>query len=416
MSDVRGDGFTSHLREHAFGLGTVRRGAPGLGAEVEFIPVDASTRRVVPIESPDARSSLPVVREVARRAGWREERSAKSGLPEIVTCTGGRITYEPGGQVEYASAPSTSLSALVADLQSVTGQLRDGLEDSGIDSVFAGIDPVNRIESVPLRVYAERYRRMDSHFASIGPHGARMMRQTASIQVSVDLGATPLARWDLLNAVAPFLAAMFANAPQYGGEPTGEASVRRLAWNNLDPSRTGLPWNARCPVEAYASFAMGAGCIVGPVADAPFPSFATLVARNEADEALWAHHLTTLFPEVRPRGYFEVRSIDALEPEWYAAPLVMVAGLSLDAATAQAARELAGDPDASLLETAGRLAMADSRLADVSAELARLALRGCESLGPSFVAPADLDRARAFFEVYTWAGRSPADARPVGAA
>jgi hypothetical protein len=48
----------------------------------------------------------------------------------------------------------------------------------------------------------------------------------------------------------------------------------------------------------------------------------------------------------------------------------------------------------------------------VAGELARLALRGCESLGPKFAAPADVERAREFFEQFTWAGRVPADAQP----
>lgn len=412
MSDARGDVYASHLREHAFGLGAIRRGPPRLGAEVEFIPVDAATRRIAPIEVEGEASSLPAMRAVARRAGWREERSAKSGLPEIVTCTGGRITYEPGGQVEYASAPSVSLSAVLADLQSVTADLQRGFEDEGLDVLFTGIDPVNAIDDVPLLVHADRYRRMGAHFASIGPHGARMMRQTASVQVSVDLGDVPLERWALLNAVAPYLAAMFANAPAYAGEPAGEASVRRRAWNHLDPDRTGLPWDRRCPVEAYASFGMRAACIVGPVGEPPFPPFAELVAGDVADEGLWTHHLTTLFPEVRPRGYFEVRSMDAIDPAWYAAPLVMVAGLTLDAAGA--AIEVVGEPDTALLEVAGRLALADPRLAAGAADLARLALRGCESLGPAFADPVDLDHAREFFEQFTWAGRVPADEQHVG--
>jgi glutamate--cysteine ligase len=412
VSSARSDAFTSHLREHAFGLGATRRGPPHLGAEVEFIPVDASTRRVVPIDRTGELSSLPVVRAVAWRAGWTEEKSAKSGLPVMVTGTGGRITYEPGGQLEYASAPAASLSAVLSDLGSVTTALRTGLEEAGMHAVFAGIDPVNEIASVPLQVRADRYVRMDAHFASIGPHGARMMRQTASVQVSVDLGDAALVRWDLLNALAPYLAAMFANAPAYAGEPAREASVRRRAWNHLDPGRTGLAWNGRCPVEAYAAFGMRAACIVGPVSEPPFPAFASFVDGEAADVALWDYHLSTLFPEVRPRGYFEVRSMDAIEPHWYAAPLAMVAGLTLDAAVAREARDVAGEPDPALLETAGRVALGDPGLASVAGELARLALRGCESLGPEFAAPADVERAREFFEQFTWAGRVPADAQP----
>jgi glutamate--cysteine ligase len=56
-------------------------------------------------------------------------------------------------------------------------------------------------------------------------------------------------------------------------------------------------------------------------------------------------HLTTLFPEVRPRGYFEVRSCDALPPEWYAAPLAFIAGLAYGPDRGRTAWEIAGAPD-----------------------------------------------------------------------
>ena len=62
----------------------------------------------------------------------------------------------------------------------------------------------------------------------------------------------------------------------------------------------------------------------------------------------WHTHLSTLFPEVRPRGYLEVRTVDALPPEWYAAPMALLLGLAYDERSGQDARDLLGDPDPSL--------------------------------------------------------------------
>ena len=394
------------LRREAFSLGGAPSRAPRIGAEVELLPFDASGR-IAAIAGGES-ATQPVLRTLSARLGWRESRSAKADVPEYHTPRGGRLTFEPGGQIEYAAPPNESLSALLADVHGVTTALREWLAPAEITLVAAGIDPVNPIEDVPMQLSGERYRRMDAHFAALGPFGARMMRQTASIQVSLDAGDDPLSRWTLLNALAPYLVAVFANSPVYAGDVTGHQSYRRHVWGALDTGRTGLPWDADDPIAAYGRFAMGAGDILFGEDPPPYGSFTDTWARGAVGLDQWRAHLTTLFPEVRPRGYFEVRSIDALDPIWYAAPLAFVAGLVLDPATARTASELVGAPDAALLVRAGRCGVEDHRIAAVARELSELALQGCAALGTRFIAPRDLDVARAFFARYTARGSAPA--------
>jgi len=395
----------AHLAATAFAASS---GPERIGAEVELIPVERSTRRIAAIDADDRPSTLRALRAAAHDAAWTERRSPKSGMPEFLTPGGGRITFEPGGQLEYASPPMESISALLADLRDVMDRTGESLDVHGLEAVHLGMDPANPIESVPLQAAAARYHRMDAHFASIGPHGARMMRQTASIQINVDGGEQYLERWRLLNAIAPYLAAIFANAPAYAGQVGPDASLRRVAWNRLDPLRTGLPFDAVDPLGCYADFAWRAPHLLGTEPDPPFPSFCAGAAW-QGETAVWEAHLTTLFPEIRPRGYFEVRSIDAIDPRWYAAPLILVAGLTLADGTAAAAREITGNPDPSLLEAAGWRGIADPRLAAGALALAELALRGAESLGSHRVRPADLAAVDGFLGRFTRVGRMPAD-------
>src|SRR5262249_31054468 len=49
------------------------------------------------------------------------------------------------------------------------------------------------------------------------------------------------------------------------------------------------------------------------------------------------YHLTTLFPPVRPRGWLELRVIDALPDEWWPVAVAVAATLMDDAHTAAAA-------------------------------------------------------------------------------
>jgi glutamate--cysteine ligase len=125
----------------------------------------------------------------------------------------------------------------------------------------------------------------------------------------------------------------------------------------------------------------------------------------------WHDHLSTLFPEVRPRGHFELRSADAVAPEWYPAPLALAAGLAYDSGAVRAAADLLGVPDPELLDRAGRTGLRDPDIARVAADLVQIALEGCRGLGPGYFHPTDLEQAKAFFERYTRRGRCPADDR-----
>src|SRR5829696_3810915 len=132
-----------------------RPNVPRVGAEVELVAVDAATRRPCSVE----RATLPLLRAHGARRGWREERSGK-GAPVFHTPAGGRITLEPGGQVELSAAPARSASALVAALRETVVPLRAAAEDAGAALLAVGIDPCNPVERAPLQLTADRYARM----------------------------------------------------------------------------------------------------------------------------------------------------------------------------------------------------------------------------------------------------------------
>jgi glutamate--cysteine ligase len=236
-----------------------------------------------------------------------------------------------------------------------------------------------------------------------------MMRQTAAFQVALDLDDEPWLRWRVLNAAAPYFVAIFANSSTYAGEETGCPSTRAQVWRALDPARTGVPWGVADPLGTYLDFALDAPAILLPTVHGEYLRFGDWVARAEPTLDEWHDHLTTLFPEVRPRGHFELRSADAVAPRWYAAPLALAVGLTYEPRALRAAADLLGPPDLGLLDQAGRLGLRDPAMAASAADLVQLALQGCAGLGPAYFHPADLEQARAFFDRYTLRGRSPAD-------
>jgi glutamate--cysteine ligase len=382
-----------------------------LGAEVELIPLDAATGRRCPLEPSAATGAtpgtLPFLRRYGSRQGWREVTTAK-GTPSF-QLAGGTLTFEPGGQLEFSSPPCHSPSALLDLLRSIVVPLRAAAANEGIELLAAGLDPCNRAEAAPLLLHTTRYTRMAEYLARIGPAGARMMRQTAAFQVSLDLDDEPFLRWRVLNAAAPYVVAIFANSPIYEGTSTGCRSARAEVWRALDPDRTGLPWDERDPVGHYCDFALRAPALLLPELEGTHRPFDEWLrhARPTLDE--WHEHLSTLFPEVRPRGHLELRSCDAVPPQWYAAPVALAVGIAYDPWALRAAADLLGRPDMELLRRAGRLGLSDAAIQRTATDLVDIALAGCGHLGPGYFHPSDLEQARLFFEQYTRRGHAPAD-------
>src|SRR5438270_6336170 len=179
-----------------------------VGVELELIPVFASTRLPAVPRSGDDDSTAEIISGLACVEGWAEE-SQGGDPPSWTQANGTRVSFEPGGQIEISSAPGDVASAVIAETQNVASSIRDAMREAGIDLISKGVDPFNGIAAVPLQLHRDRYARMTHFFESVGPSGIRMMRQTAAVQINVERGPDPLARWALLNALGPYIVALF---------------------------------------------------------------------------------------------------------------------------------------------------------------------------------------------------------------
>ena len=374
-----------------------------VGLELELLVLDA--RCGAPAALAGRSGLIAAVRRHGSARGWVEEPSSK-GAPRFRLPGGGALTFEPGGQIEISTPALPGVGLLLEVVRALVQPLRADLLCAGFVVKGEGVDPINPLERAPLQVRGERYLRMDCYFRSIGPWGARMMRQTAALQINLDFGADPQGDWRLLNAAAPYLAGAFANSPRYAGEPAGIASFRRRVWEGTDPARTGILTGDPGVVADYERFALAAPAILAG-AGGEWPPFGELLARGEVGEAEWEEHLSTLFPEVRPRGHLELRALDMLPLRWLAAPVAIACGLLYDADTRAIALELLGDPQPGLLPASAN-GLRDPRLAARAGDLVELGLRGCARLG-DFVPFQEQAIAHDFAERYTFRGLTPAD-------
>jgi glutamate--cysteine ligase len=366
-----------------------------IGLELELIPLHQSTRARALATGSKRGSTADVLSRLGETEGW-DEQSNDHDPPSWMLADGARISFEPGGQIEISTAPKPTASEVIDSTQSLVRVIRDAMTKAGIELVARGVDPYNEIEDVPLQLNRDRYARMTRYFDSLGPSGVLMMRQTAALQMSLERGAEPLARWRLLNSLAPIIVALFANSRRYAGKQTEWASYRARLWRTLDPSRTGIIYDETRPVDRYLAFALNAVAMRSGDGEVYrlFREWMTDTAVTRED---WLFHLSTLFPEVRPKEFFELRSIDAIEPDALAAPVLFVTGLTYDEESAHRAMELTGAPSEKLLERAGRLGLADPEIRRIASRLVVLALDGARRLGNDYLRRSHLEAAYQHF-------------------
>ncbi|MFB4312472.1 ergothioneine biosynthesis glutamate--cysteine ligase EgtA [Actinomadura sp. 21ATH] len=393
MTRLTIDGVYQHIRGVCF-----KNGPPGkVGAETEWLVLDAA----------DPAARVPTARPRALLEA--------AGPPPY----GSAITYEPGGQLELSSLPYPGVAALHRALAADVAHAGRALARGGLVLAGHGVDPVR-----PPFFQADhpRYACMRGYFDAGGfaDAGAAMMCSTASVQVCLDIGADPAdaaRRWRLAHALGPVLVAAFANSPLRAGRRTGLRSSRQGVWTALDPCRT-LPVHTAAaggadPAEEWTRYALDARVMLmrtgdGWVSD-PGMTFREWLRKGEPGPADLGYHLSTLFPPVRPRGWLELRMIDALPEPYWPVPVAVATAL-LDDPRAAAAAEAAAEPVAARWAEAARDALTDPPLAAAARACFTAALEALPRLGGGPLVPLVDEYHRRYVE----RGRCPADDATAG--
>jgi glutamate--cysteine ligase len=399
--------------------------APGrVGLEIESFPV-----RVLADGTPTGRAPLDLLADLLHPEAGASPvpgcRREPAPAPLFRLEGGGSLNFEPGGQLEHSTAIHPSPAGALAELDLVARALAPVLRGHGVVLAAAGADVWLPNGHVPQQLRAPRYPAMAAYFDRRGPYGAAMMRRTCALQVNLDLGgaADLPERWLVANLAAPLLCATFACSPG-----PGAVSTRALAWQRLDPTRTGFPGrlldgSGAGPVEQLTQAAMAADVLLLRRPEEPWePGTPGWTFRHWLRDGHPRHgrpteddlryHLTTLFLEVRPRGFLELRTIDALPAPLRAVPVVLLAGLIEDARARSAAAAVLERHRGDLPELAWRAAtrgLADPQLRALAAEVWTLALEGAARLPDAYLDTGQLRLAADFLDGFTLRGRCPAD-------
>lgn len=322
-----------------------------IGVEWEKIGIYRETGKAIRYSG--KRGVEAIFKALVREFHWKPITSG----PHIIALNkkNASITLEPGGQIELSGQKARFLDENATELYLHLKELKKVSEPLGIAWLGLGLQPIsalNEIEWVPK----ERYAIMRACLRNKGKLTHAMMKQTASIQVSLDYTseADAVEKLRLAFGLTPIFTAMFANSPISDGKSNGFYSRRSHIWSQTAPERTGIIPNIGDPYfsfDHYVDFALKTPLLFIvrnrrwiPIPDQTFDDFLKNGFRGHAARLEdWELHLTTIFTDVRLKKYIEIRSIDCQKKELGLSAPALIKGLFYDAGIRQKAWGLVSD-------------------------------------------------------------------------
>lgn len=418
-----------------------QRELPGsIGAELECFPYAINADgEILPVQLYGNNDSLMnvLVHHSALNDGIPRHTSANvfndkhsSIIAAIDFPEGSSFHFEPGAQIEISTAPCHSIGMLSDKIHFMQQILQEISKQTNFHFFQCGTNPWFSVDQIGMQMNKPRYRAMSRYFDNLNTFGRQMMLQTCSLQINMDAGSdwdTRTKRFFAANLLAPFATALFAYSPVIAGKVNGHKSYRSFIWQQLDTSRTGVITTGKAKsifdkevmIDAYLNFALKAPIIfIEEFRDEIFPPNITLeywinhgVKGLQPTLLHLKNHLSLLFPEVRLKGYLELRSVDAPPPEWQMVPVLFYCGLLYSNDYLDKTLDLLmpfEDDLQSLMEQAV-FGLESDVIFETAGKLMPLAIEGFSTLPESFQDKKILDQAISFCEKFTLQRRTFAD-------
>ncbi len=239
---------------------------------------------------------------------------------------GGSITLEPGGQFELSGAPLENLHQTCQETGTHLKQMKQVLQDLDIGMIGLGFNPLWGRSEIPWMPKG-RYKIMRRYMPTKGNLGLDMMLRSCTVQVNLDYAdeLDMVRKFRTSLALQPVATALFANSPFKDGKPSGLKSTRAHVWTDTDPDRCGVPeivFDAGFGYEAWIDYIcdvpmyfLHRGDGYQDVAGLSFNDFMAGTLPGYEGQYPNLHdfedHITTAFPEVRLKGYLEMRGADS---------------------------------------------------------------------------------------------------------
>lgn len=232
------------------------------------------------------------------------------------------ITLEPGGQIELSGRKARFLNENAEELYAHLMEIKTVSDPMGIAWLGIGLQPISGLSEIEW-VPKKRYEIMKKSLRRRGALTYAMMKQTASIQVSLDYTGEKdaIQKLRLAFGLTPIFVALFANSPVARGKLNGFLSQRSHIWSQTAPERTGtVPniWDPDFGFDSYRDYALSTPLLF-IVRDNQWIPTPRMTFRDFLKNGFgrltptlkdWELHLTTIFTEARLKKYIEIRSVD----------------------------------------------------------------------------------------------------------
>ena len=316
-------------------------GGGALGVEVEHSLV-FDDGAPVPYYPHEGRIGVRDVLEHLASVYSEREFTASGELIGLVGSEGS-VTLEPAAQLEISIAPFASIAEVARAYDHFRSLVDAYLIEHGAHVVSAGYHPTRRAFDLEL-IPKKRYGYMNDYFVHhIHTHGERMMRASASTQVSVDFSseADGVRKLRVASALAPVFAAITDNAPVFEGEPNSEPLCRFGLWRSVDNARCGvIPgiFSSDFSFETYADWLLGTSPIfvLRPAEGGPSGPNSRAAYDETAADAYAAAPLSAadmvqigsmFWPDARLKRFVEVRPADCMPRDQVLGYAALIKGL-----------------------------------------------------------------------------------------
>ena len=363
-----------------------------LGIELEHILVD-NTGDPLSYSQPDG------VRDVLEALSARyPNTTVHDGDLLGVARPGMSVTIEPAAQLELSAGPFGSIDEASRVFSEFETDVHAALTPVDGRALTIGYDPVNRAANKEL-IPKARYDFMNTYLSSISPWGPRMMRGSASTQISIDYASEEdcMTKARVACVLAPLFALMCDNTPYFEGTRRPHPMMRTEIWRHCDPDRCNtVPGmlDEGFGFDAYADYILDVPAIVvlDEQGEARYDTrtFGEIYAHTPMTRQEAEHALSMVFPDVRLKTYVEIRPADAMPIPYVMAYAALVKGLfycedSLNALAISCAGIREGDVEdakTALMKRGYRAFAYDRDAGEMCEELMELARRGLLQIAP----------------------------------
>ncbi|WP_425446785.1 glutamate--cysteine ligase [Dethiothermospora halolimnae] len=286
-----------------------------IGIEFEHFIIDGET--VETISYYGEKGVEDTLKKMLKK-GWQGQYEGKYLLG--LSKEGKNISLEPGSQLEFSISPHRDILDIEKEYNSFLQDIIPILKEKGQRLINLGYHPKTKIEDIKI-IPKDRYDFMYNYFRTKGKNAHNMMKGTASIQLTVDYSSEEdyIKKFKIANALSPVIYGIFDNSPFFEGEACSNNGLRIDIWNNCDDDRSGIvegTFDNDFGYRKYGEYILNRPPIfIDDGKELNFTEesvYRELFNPDNYTKEEFEHVLTMFFPDVRTKGFIEIRMTDSV--------------------------------------------------------------------------------------------------------